>query len=50
MNAQCNRTDIDLSKHSAVAMSSLIVLDRIRESVLGAIFNGLSRQRGNIPL
>jgi hypothetical protein len=44
MNAQCNRTCVDLSKHNAVAMSSSIGSDTIYESVLGATFDGLSRQ------
>jgi hypothetical protein len=44
MNAQCNRTCVDLSKHRAVAMSSSVGSDTIHESVLDAIVNGLSRQ------
>jgi hypothetical protein len=50
MNAQCNRTGVDLSKHNTVAMSSLVGSDTIHKSVLGATVDGLSRQRGNRPL
>jgi hypothetical protein len=43
MSAQRNRIGVDLTKHSAVAMGSLVISDTIRKSVLSATVNGLSR-------
>jgi hypothetical protein len=47
MNAQSNGTGVDLNKHNAVAMSSLVGSDTIHKSVLGATVDGISRQRCN---
>jgi hypothetical protein len=44
MNAQCNRTGVNLSKHNVISMSSFIGLDIIHESVLGETVDELSRQ------
>jgi hypothetical protein len=43
MNAQCNRAGVDLNKHSVVAMIYFVGSDTIRESVLGATVDRLSR-------
>jgi hypothetical protein len=47
MNAQRNGTCVDLNKHSVVAMSSLVGLDTIHKSVLGATVDEISRQQCN---
>jgi hypothetical protein len=44
MNAQRNGIGVDLNKHNAVEMSSLVGSDKIRKSVFDATVDGISRQ------